>query len=347
MQAVVYEGPWKMQLADLPEPHVAPGEVLLEVASVGICGSDVHGFTGESGRRAPGMVMGHEVSATVIGHGSGVTSPPLGARVAVYNVIADRAPTPEEGDPSFLNKQMIGVNLGTRGAFAERIAVPADNAILLDDSVPNAVGLLAEPLAVAGHAWDRLAAHNRDAPQRIAILGAGTIGLAAVLVAGDRAPTATGPAVVDVIAEKAAKAVAFGATAVDLSQGTAAADVGAAVEAALGAKPDLVVDAVGTGAAFDTATAIVAEGGCILMIGNLAKQVPLPLQTATSNEWTLIGCYAFTLESFTAAVNLLPKYRDRLATFVGKHCSLAELPATITALAKGELRALKVVVDLA
>ena len=61
MKALVYEEPWKMTLRDLPKPDLQPGEVLIKMESVGICGSDVHGFTGESGRRAPGMVMGHEV----------------------------------------------------------------------------------------------------------------------------------------------------------------------------------------------------------------------------------------------------------------------------------------------
>ena len=63
MKALVYEEPWKMTLQDLPKPEPAPGEVVIEMESVGICGSDVHGFTGESGRRRPGMVMGHEAVA--------------------------------------------------------------------------------------------------------------------------------------------------------------------------------------------------------------------------------------------------------------------------------------------
>ncbi len=346
MQAVVYEKPWQMRMAELPDPEPGSGEVLLEVQSVGICGSDVHGFTGESGRRAPGMVMGHEVSATVVAHGPGTTGPPLGSRVAVYNIIGERAPTPEEGDPSFMRKMMIGVNLGTRGAFAERIAVPQANAIPLDDAVPTAVGLLAEPLAVAGHAWDRLEGHARATPERIAILGSGTIGLASVLVTRHRLPGPRPPAVLDIVAAKAERAASFGATAVVGDAETPPEAAAQQLVQALEGQPQVVVDAVGSEQSFRTATAAVADGGCILIIGNLAHEVPLPLQSATSYEWTLIGCYGFNLDSFTAAVQLLPHYRDELSSFIGHTCTLEEIPETITAMAKGELQALKVAVEV-
>ena len=208
MKAVLYNGPWDMSVVDLPAPEPGAGEALLRVDTVGICGSDVHGFTGESGRRAPGMVMGHEVSGTVARLGPGASAPAPGTRVALYNIIADHAPSPEEGDPSFLNKQLIGVNLGKRGAMAEYVAVPAANLIPLADGVPSEIGLLAEPLGVVLHGWHRLEARNVT-PRRVAILGAGTIGMAGVLVA--RARGAQQIASLDTIAAKARRAARLGA----------------------------------------------------------------------------------------------------------------------------------------
>ena len=119
MKALVYEEPWKMTLKDLPKPDLQPGEVLIKMESVGICGSDIHGFTGESGRRAPGMVMGHEVVGRISEMAQDVTDRKIGQRVTVFNVLSEHAPTEEEGDPSFLNKRVVGVNLGTRAAMAE------------------------------------------------------------------------------------------------------------------------------------------------------------------------------------------------------------------------------------
>ena len=82
MRALVYNGPWDMTLEDLPQPVPGPGEVLVRMTKVGICGSDVHGFTGESGRRAPGMVMGHEAVGVVeatAGHAVAGSVGPVGS----------------------------------------------------------------------------------------------------------------------------------------------------------------------------------------------------------------------------------------------------------------------------
>ena len=157
MKALVYQEPWKMSMQDLPRPVLQPGEVLIKMESVGICGSDVHGFTGESGRRAPGMVMGHEVVGRIVETAPDVTAPKVGQRVTVFNVLSEHAPTPEEGDPSFLNKRVVGVNLGTRGAMAEYLAIPSANAIPASEEIAAEVSVLAEPVAVALHGFHRLA----------------------------------------------------------------------------------------------------------------------------------------------------------------------------------------------
>lgn len=344
MKAVVYNGPWDMEVVELPAPVPAAGEALLRVDTVGICGSDVHGFTGESGRRTPGMVMGHEVSGTVARLGPGADAPPAGTRVALYNIIADHAPSPEEGDPSFLNKQVVGVNLGRRGAMAEYLAVPTANLIPLAEGVPSEVGLLAEPLGVALHGWHRLEERN-VAPRRVAILGAGTIGMAGVLVA--RARGAEQVASLDTIAAKARRAGELGAVPVPIAAGEAPAVARAAVTAALGGAPDVVIDAVGSRGSFAGAVRLVAEGGTVLVIGNLAKEAPLPLQDLVSNEWTLVGTYAFDRRAFTEAVALLGQLQGELAGFIEERCTLDEVPAMMTALAKGERQALKVVIDVA
>jgi len=113
----------------------------------------------------------------------------------------------------------------------------------------------------------------------------------------------------------------------------------------VGNRPDLVIDAVGIGASFDQAVEMVAEGGTILLIGNLAKQVDLPLQTVVSNEISLVGTYGFDLKAFEEAVKILPGIESELATFIEGHCTLEETPEVMTALAKGERQALKIVID--
>lgn len=205
-----------MALEDLPKPKPLTDEVLLEMEVVGICGSDVHGFTGKSGRRAPGMVMGHEAVARVVSLGAGVTAPAIGCRVAVYNILADEAPAPDEGDSSFVNKKVVGVNLGTRGAMAEYLAIPAVNAIPVPDRVASEVALLAEPIAVVLHGFHRLEEKSINA-KSVAIMGSGTIGLSALLIA--RGQGLKKMAVLDVIQEKLERVAAFRARGVLIEKG--------------------------------------------------------------------------------------------------------------------------------
>ena len=342
MKALVYEEPWKMTLQDLPKPELQPGEVLLRMESVGICGSDVHGFTGESGRRAPGMVMGHEVVGRIVERADDVTDRAIGQRVTVFNVLSDEAPSPEEGDPSFLNKRVVGVNLGSRGAMAEYLALPARNAIPVSENIPPEVSVLAEPVAVALHGFHRIEG-KAVMPQSVAIIGSGTIGLCALLVARSRSVEQV--VVLDPIKEKLERARSFGGKAVQIESSGDLGQITKKVETELGTKPDLVIDAVGIKASFDQAVEMVAEGGSVLLIGNLAKQVDLPLQTVVSNEISLIGTYGFDLKAFEEAVEILPGIESELATFIEGHCTLEETPEVMTALAKGERQALKIVID--
>jgi len=344
MKALVYNGPWDMTLEELPKPKPASGEILVRVDAVGICGSDVHGFTGESGRRTPGMVMGHEFAGTVVELGSDVADPTVGTRVTIYNIIAETAPSPEEGDPSFLNKQVIGVNLGKRGAMAEYVAVPADTALPLDTGLPQEIALLAEPVGVVTHGWHRLEARNLTS-RRLAVVGSGTIGLASVLVA--RRHGADEIALLDVIAEKTERGRDFGARPVVVDPQEPLPVLSERVANAMGGTaPELVVDAVGTANSLATCLGIVAAGGTVLLIGNLAKEAPLPLQDVVSNEITLVATYGFDRSAFTTALEILPELQQELTTFIEGRCSLAETPAMMTALAKGEKQALKVVIDL-
>ncbi|MDQ2807447.1 MAG: alcohol dehydrogenase catalytic domain-containing protein, partial [Chloroflexota bacterium] len=150
MQALIWQGPHDMVVADLERPVPGPGEVLIAVRAAGICGSDIHGYTGASGRRAPGMVMGHEFAGEVVAHGPGVDGPALGTRVAVNPLLyCGECLDCQAGQEQLCRRRTsIGVNLGQRGGFAEWVAVPARNAIPLADGVRFAAGTLAEPLAV-------------------------------------------------------------------------------------------------------------------------------------------------------------------------------------------------------
>ena len=331
-----------MSMQDLPRPVLQLGEVLIKMESVGICGSDVHGFTGESGRRAPGMVMGHEVVGRIVETAPDVTNPKIGQRVTVFNVLSEHAPTPEEGDPSFLNKRVVGVNLGTRGAMAEYLAIPAKNAIPASEDIAAEVSVLAEPVAVALHGFHRLAEKSIK-PHKIVIIGSGTIGLCCLLVA--KSLGFQDVTVIDLISDKLQRAKNFGGNTLLIEMNSTPDDVAAQIKEKLGVCPDLVIDAVGVKASFDQAFQMVSEKGNLLLIGNLAKSVELPLQDLVSKEISLVGTYGFDLKAFRQGVETLPEFKDQLQTFIEGHCTLEETPEVMTALAKGERKALKIVID--
>ena len=331
-----------MTLQNLPMPVLLPGEVMIKMESVGICGSDVHGFTGESGRRAPGMVMGHEVVGRISDMADDVSDLKIGQRVTVFNVLSEHAPTIEEGDPSFLNKRVVGVNLGTRGAMAEYLAIPAENAIPASEEIPAEISVLAEPVAVALHGFHRLQGKSIE-PETIAIIGSGTIGLCCLLVA--KSLGYKNILVLDLIEEKLSRAENFGGQTIQLSKEDSPAKVAEKAESEIGTKPDLVIDAVGIEASFEQAFQMVSEKGNVLLIGNLAKEVQLPLQDLVSRETTLVGTYGFDNNAFIDAVNMIPSIKVELQTFIEGHCTLEEAPGVMTALAKGERQALKIVID--
>ena len=342
MRALIYEEPWKMTLQSLPRPALEAGEVLIKMESVGICGSDVHGFTGESGRRAPGMVMGHEVVGRIVETAPDVMTPELGQRVTVFNVLSDHAPTPEEGDPSFLNKRVVGVNLGTRGAMAEYLAIPAANAIPASEEIAAEVSVLAEPVAVALHGFHRLAEKSIK-PQKIVIIGSGTIGLCSLLVA--KSLGFMDVTVIDLIPDKLERAKIFGGKTLLIETNSTPDELAGQFKEKLGSNPDLVIDAVGIEDSFNQAFQLVSEKGSLLLIGNLAKSVDLPLQDLVSKEISLIGTYGFDQKAFRQAVETLPELQVQLQTFIEGHCTLEETPEVMTALAKGERKALKIVID--
>ena len=114
---------------------------------------------------------------------------------------------------------------------------------------------------------------------------------------------------------------------------------------ALEEKPNLVIDAVGSRNSFAQCVNLVQPGGAVLLIGNLAKEVTLPLQDVVSNEVSFVGTYGFDRVAFADALAMVPRINKELSTFIEGRCTLEETPDVITRLAKGEQHALKVVIE--
>ena len=181
MKGIVYEGPNILSLKEVGDVSPGPGEVKLRVRACGICGSDVHGYLGITGRRLPPMMMGHEFAGEVAELGQGVDQWKKGDRVAVYPVdFCGHCEMCRKGDVHLcLNKRAFGV-LDVDGAFAEYICVPAKCCFRVADQIPYSIGTLMEPLAVSYRGVE----HAGDLTGRtVLIVGAG----------GGRAGPGSGP----------------------------------------------------------------------------------------------------------------------------------------------------------
>src|SRR5919202_2750316 len=180
MKALVYEGAWQMPLREMERPEPGPEDVIVQVRAAGICGSDVHGFMGATGRRKPPIVMGHEFTGTVTATGEQVTRFRVGDRVVVQPLLTcGVCENCRAGLPNIcLNRSGLGMNLN--GAYAEAVRVPQQMVYALPDEMSWEQGAMVEPLAVALHAVNLTPFSLMDT---VVIIGAGTIGLLTLLAA--------------------------------------------------------------------------------------------------------------------------------------------------------------------
>src|SRR5262245_51543239 len=157
MKALLLSEYKKLELTDMPVPEIGPEELLVRVKACGICGSDVHGFDGSTGRRIPPIVMGHEASGQVAGIGSQVRGFQEGDRITFDSMIScGKCSFCRHGRLNLCdNRQVLGVSCGEyrrHGAFAEYVVVPQQIAFKLPESLSFEHAAMIEPVSVAVHA---------------------------------------------------------------------------------------------------------------------------------------------------------------------------------------------------
>ena len=346
MKALLLSAARTLSIAEVDTPSPAAGEVLVRVAACGICGSDVHGFTGSTGRRIPPIVMGHEAAGTVAAVGEGIDDLPPGTRVALDSTAhcghCEYCATGRENLCS--DRQVLGVSCGTyrrHGCFAEYVCVP--RRIL--HRIPDAVGFVAaaplEPLTIALHAVNLAAAGPQT--RSAVVVGAGTIGLA--VVAALRARGVPRIAAIDLDATRLEHAQRLGATEVFPAgdeAGRLAAAWGRGSVDADGA--DIAIEAVGSTPAVRTAIDAVTRGGTVVLVGNVAPEIELPLQQVVTRQIRLQGSCC-TAGSYPEAIRLVADGTIDLSSFVSRVAPLAEGPTWFDRLLGQEPGLLKVVLE--
>src|SRR6185437_8154266 len=291
MNALVLSEYRRFSLEDQPVPSCGPAEVLIQVAACGICGSDVHGYDGSSGRRIPPIVMGHEAAGMVASVGAKVAGYKIGDRVTFDSTVyCGECEYCRRGEANLCDRrQVMGVSCGDyrrHGAFAEFVVVPARILYRLPDIFEFSEAAMLEAVSVALHAVRVSEAGAGDA---VLVIGAGMIGL--LILQAARAAGCGRVLVADVEATRLDLARQLGADeTIHVSSGVSGANlVPEAMKLTGGRGVDVSYEAVGRNATVSAAIDVTRKGGTITMVGNIAPEVTLPLQKVVSRQLRLQG----------------------------------------------------------
>jgi threonine dehydrogenase-like Zn-dependent dehydrogenase len=337
MKALVYHGPEILKWEEIPDVSPREGEVLIKVKAVGICGSDVHGYLGITGRRIPPMVMGHEFSGIVAAVGAGVTSVKAGDRVAPYPVVfCGECEFCRQGNVHIcLNKTAFGV-LECNGAMAEYISVPAKLAFKLADGVSYSVGSMMEPMAVAYRGVNNA---GDLSGKNVLIVGAGTIGLLALAIVKMRSPAKI--FVSDLSDHRLAVAAKMGA---DFTINPGTGDLEAAIKSETGGSGvDVAFEAVGATPTVQQAMSALKIGGTAVWIGNSAKMIQVNMQEIVTRELKVVGTFLYTFKEFGEVVALLNSGKINVEPMISLETPMENGPALLARLAKDPGPMIKVI----
>jgi L-iditol 2-dehydrogenase len=294
MKALVLEAYNSFVYRDVEAPRPGAGEVLIHVKACGICGSDVHGMDGSTGRRHPPLIMGHEASGVIVETGAGVTRWKTGDRVTFDSTIypLDDWYTLKGRYNLSDGREVIGVapvEYKRHGAYAEFLAVPQHVLYKIPEGVSFEQAALVEPAAVAAHAV-RLA--DVGIGQSAVVMGSGMIGafICAMLKAAGAAPVIA----VDIDDEKLKMAANYGA---DITVNSAETDLVATVrEATRNRGADAGFEAIGLSPTINQLIDTLRRGATAVLVGNLSTKIDLPLQKVVTGELRVQGSCAINGE---------------------------------------------------
>jgi len=289
MKALILKAYNNLVYEDVPQPGICPEDVLIEVKACGICGSDVHGMDGSTGRRLPPIIMGHEAAGVIAEVGADVEGWKKGERVTFDSTVScGRCHFCRRGRSNLCDdRRVLGVSCEEYrcdGAFAEYVAVPARILYRLPEKLSFKQATFTEPLSVAVHAVNRTTISVND---KAVVVGSGMVGL---LVTQALRATGCGDIVaVDIDQKRLDLAIKLGA---DVGLKADECNVPEEVmKRTDGLGADIAFEVVGITPAIKTAVAVLRKGGALTLIGNFCPTVEWPLQSVVTREISVYGSY--------------------------------------------------------
>ena len=340
MNALLLKEYMKLEVVEMPIPGIGPDDVLVRVKACGICGSDVHGMDGRTGRRVPPIVMGHEAAGQIAKTGTNVHDLQEGDRVTFDSTVScGHCYYCSRGELNLCdNREVLGVSPGgyrRHGAFAEFVSVPRRIVYRLPDHFQFEHAALIEAVSVAVHAV-------RITPVQLGdtgvVAGAGMIGLLTI-----QALRAAGcPRVIafDQDDARLERALELGAT--DVLNSKTGDPAERIRELTDGRGADVAIECVGTTDPIQVLIQSVRKGGAVTLVGNLAPSIDLPLQAVVTKQIRLQGSCASSGE-YPDCINLMSKGVIKVESLITAVVPLAEGPAWFDRLYRQEPNLMKVI----
>jgi L-iditol 2-dehydrogenase len=321
MKALVLTEYKKLEYVDYPMPEISVDAVLIRVKACGICGSDVHGYDGSTGRRVPPVIMGHEASGEIVEIGKEVEGWKIGDRVTFDSTIfCGKCEYCRLGLINLCNnRKVLGVSIKEyrqNGAFAEFVAVPQRILYRLPEGVSYQQAALVEPLSIAFHAINLTPVQLNDTA---VVVGAGMIGL---LIIQTLKTSGVGRIIaLDVKPHRLELAKKSGAD--DCLKADDPAVIEEIFKLTHSRGADIAFDVVGTQPSILTAIASLRKGGSLTLIGNITPQVSFPLQTVVTRQISIRGSCASNGE-YGACLDFIARNLVKVDLIMEKAVPLSE-----------------------
>ena len=340
MKALVLEAYNKLVYRDFPDPVPAEDEVLVKVESAGICGSDVHGMDGSSGRRVPPLIMGHEASGVIQELGPTVSGWSAGDRVTFDSTIypLDDWYTRKGLYNLSDNRKVLGVSPGEwkkHGAFADYVTVPQHILYRIPDGVTFTQAAMVEPVAVAAHAVELTPVQWNDTA---VVVGSGMIGLFIIQVL--RARGCGKIIAIDLDTNRLKLAGELGADILLNPNSDPFRD--RVLEETGNRGADVAFEVVGISETVKTAIQTVRKGATVTLVGNLSPVAEIPLQALVTQQIRLQGSCAICGE-YSAVLDMIARGEVNVEAILSAEAPLSEGADWFTRLYNKEPGLIKVV----
>lgn len=315
-----------MRVVDKERRALAPGQVRIDVLATGICGSDIHGIAGHTGRREVGQIMGHETCGVVIEVAEDVPSEMIGRFGAINPVMScGECVWCQSGQEQVCREVWIlGVEPDIDAAFAEEVVVPLTSFVPINGLEDSALGALVEPLAVGFHAARQAAI---DSNSRVLVIGAGPIGQASAL--GAQALGCASPVLIEPAPARRSVVEELGLSVLD----SQLPDDDIINE--LGGLPNVVIDAVGATATLNRAVVMSDVRAEIVLVGMASPDVQVPAYEISTKERRVAGSYCYSRRSFEAAARWLEANQSKALKILDSRIDIDQAPDVVRGLAVG------------